>query len=97
MVHLTHDPIDHHSLTEMVRRSHCGAIVTFLGTVRDITGDEVTIDWDTPCPCGRTSLALEHSIMRFSEKKDGEEDKISCAATHEVHNQAIDFLREFQP
>jgi len=73
---------------DVVNQSHWGGV---------ITGDEVTIDWDTPCPCGRTSLALEHSIMRFSEKKDGQEDKISCAATHEVHNEAIDFLREFQP
>lgn len=72
---------------DVINQSHWGGV---------ITGDEVTIDWDTPCPCGRTSLALEHTIQRFSEKKDGEEDKISCAATHEVQNEAIDFLREFQ-
>ena len=72
---------------DVVNQSHWGGV---------ITGDEVTIDWDSPCPCGRTSLALEHTIMRFSEKKEGQEDKISCAATHEVHNEAIDFLREFQ-
>jgi hypothetical protein len=72
---------------DVVNQSHWGGV---------ITGDEVTIDWDTPCDCGRTSLALEHTIMRFSEKKDGQEDKISCAATHEVQNEAIDFLKEFQ-
>ena len=59
-----------------------------------ITGDEVTIDWDLECPCGRTTVALEHEIMRYSEKRDGAEDKISCAATHEVQNEAIDFLKE---
>jgi hypothetical protein len=70
---------------DVINQSHWGGV---------ITGDEVTIDWTTPCPCGRTTVALEHSIMRFSEKKDGDDDKISCAATHEVQNEAIDFLKE---
>jgi len=43
MVRLTHDPIDHAALTESVRRPGCGAVVSFLGTVRDLTGDEVTL------------------------------------------------------
>ncbi len=70
---------------DVINQSHWGGV---------ITGDEVTIDWDLECPCGRTTVALEHEIMRFSEKKDGAEDKISCAATHEVQNEAIDFLKE---
>ena len=43
MVRLTHEPIDHAALTDAVRRPGCGAIVTFLGTVRDLTGNEVTV------------------------------------------------------
>ena len=43
MVLLTRDPIDHARLTDSVRRPGCGAVVTFLGTVRDLTGDEVTV------------------------------------------------------
>src|SRR5262245_1452788 len=43
MIRLTYDPIDHAALTESVRRPGCGAVVTFLGTVRDLTGDEVTL------------------------------------------------------
>ena len=46
MIRLTHDPIDYHALTELVRRNHCGAVVTFLGTVRDLTGDQVTTALD---------------------------------------------------
>jgi molybdopterin synthase catalytic subunit len=46
MVHLTHDVIDDHALTEQVRRRDCGAVVTFLGTVRDLTGDRVTVALD---------------------------------------------------
>lgn len=43
MIRLTRDAIDYHQLTESVRRRHCGAVVLFLGTVRDITGDDVTV------------------------------------------------------
>jgi molybdopterin synthase catalytic subunit len=46
MVRLTREPIDHCQLTEEVRRGNCGAVVTFLGTVRDLTGDRVTVSLD---------------------------------------------------
>lgn len=46
MIRLTHEPIDHALLTESVRRPGCGAVVTFLGTVRDLTGDQVTVALD---------------------------------------------------
>ena len=46
MIRLTHDAIDYHALTEQVRRPDCGAVVTFLGTVRDLTGDRVTTALD---------------------------------------------------
>jgi molybdopterin synthase catalytic subunit len=46
MIHLTPDPIDHAALTEAVRRPDCGAIVTFLGTVRDLTDGKVTVALD---------------------------------------------------
>ncbi len=46
MVRLTRDAIDYHALTEQVRRDHCGAVVTFLGTVRDLTGERTTVALD---------------------------------------------------
>jgi molybdopterin synthase catalytic subunit len=46
MIRLTTETIDHHALTEQVRRAGCGAVVTFLGTVRDLTGDRVTVALD---------------------------------------------------
>jgi hypothetical protein len=61
-----------------------------------ISGDEVTVDWSTPCPCGRTSVSFEHDIIRYSEKEGVEDDRITCAATHEVHNEAVNFMREFE-
>ena len=42
MILLSPDPIDYHTLTERVRRPGCGGVVLFLGTVRDLTGDQVT-------------------------------------------------------
>ena len=46
MIQLTTEPIDHALLTEKVRRKDCGAVVTFLGTVRDLTNDRVTVALD---------------------------------------------------
>jgi molybdopterin synthase catalytic subunit len=46
MVRLTNEPIDYHALTEQVRRPDCGGVVLFLGTVRDLTGDRVTVALD---------------------------------------------------
>ena len=46
MVLLTRDPIDHQALTERVRQPGCGAVVTFLGTVRDLTDGQVTVALD---------------------------------------------------
>jgi molybdopterin synthase catalytic subunit len=46
MIRLTRDTIDYHALTEQVRRADCGAVVLFLGTVRDLTGERVTVALD---------------------------------------------------
>ena len=46
MIQLTRDIIDHAALTEQVRRPDCGGVVTFLGTVRDLTGDVATVALD---------------------------------------------------
>ena len=61
-----------------------------------ISGDEVTIDWDLQCPCGQTSVAFEHDIIRYSEKQGVDDDRITCAATHEVHNEAVEFMKAFE-
>lgn len=43
MIRLTHDPIRSDELLDAVRDAKCGALVLFLGTVRELTGDEVTV------------------------------------------------------
>lgn len=46
MILLTHDPIDYHALTESVRSTQSGAVVLFLGTVRELTQGRRTIALD---------------------------------------------------
>lgn len=69
---------------DLMNESHWGGI---------ISGDEITIDWSTPCRCGRTSVAIEHDIMRYSEKAGIDDDRISCSATEQVHSEVVEFLR----
>ena len=60
-----------------------------------ISGDEVTIDWDSQCPCGQTTYHLDPQIQRFSEKT-GDDDKITCAATFDAHQDAMSFLSNLE-
>ena len=46
MVLLTPNPIDHAALTEQVRSHRAGAVVTFLGTVREFTEGRQTASLD---------------------------------------------------
>ncbi len=59
MVCLTHDPIDFTVLTQAVRSPHCGAVALFLGTVRDLTGDEVTefLEYEAYPPMAEKKMA----------------------------------------
>ncbi len=57
-----------------------------------VTGDEVTIHWDT-CNCGWKGPWLEKKIQRYSEKQGGD-DKISCAGVQNAYDDFIDFLMD---
>lgn len=46
MVLLTNEPIDYAELTEQVRSSAAGAVVLFLGTVRELTAGRQTVALD---------------------------------------------------
>ncbi|MFV3368890.1 hypothetical protein ACNFH5_12035 [Pseudomonas sp. NY15435] len=60
-----------------------------------ITGDEVTVEWDAPCACGRPSRYVVGAIQRYSEK-NGDDDKITCAASEQSHREAMDFLNTLE-
>jgi molybdopterin synthase catalytic subunit len=59
MARLTRDPIDPETLTASVRSPRCGAVVLFLGTVRDLTGEFVTayLDYEAYEPMAERKLA----------------------------------------
>lgn len=58
MVQLTYAALDYQSLVEQVRRPECGAVVLFLGTVREITGDRVTVALDYEAYAGLAEKKL---------------------------------------
>jgi molybdopterin synthase catalytic subunit len=66
MVQLTREPIDYHALTESVRASHCGAVALFLGTVRDLTGEQVTVflDYEAYAPMAEKKMAEIEAEIR---------------------------------
>ena len=66
MIRLTHNPIDYAALTEAVRSPHCGAVALFLGTVRDLTGDFVTVflDYEAYGPMAEKKLAEIEAEVR---------------------------------
>ncbi len=55
-----------------------------------VTGDKITMDWDTPCPCGRSTHYIKGAVSRFSD--EGGDDKITCASTPDAQAEALDFL-----
>ncbi|MCK8646988.1 hypothetical protein [Mycobacterium colombiense] len=69
---------------DILLRAHWGGV---------ISGDEVTINWDLQCPCGQASVAFENDIIRYSEKQGVEDDRITCAATQEVYDEAVNFMK----
>jgi hypothetical protein len=58
-----------------------------------ITGDELTVDWDGACPCGRLTPHIARKVERYSEKRGGD-DKISCASVSDAHDEALSYLVE---
>ena len=65
MVVITNDPIDYHQLTEDVRSNAAGAVVLFLGTVREMTH-------------GRRTLALDYDA--FGEMADAKMKELEAEA-----------------
>ena len=60
MVRLTYEPIDALGLTHAVSRPECGAVIAFLGTVRDVTGDRLTVALDYEAHGPMAEAVLSH-------------------------------------
>lgn len=58
-----------------------------------VTGDEVTLDWENRCACGRKGVYALNKIERYSEKVTGD-DKVNCAATIDNTDSSLKALLE---
>jgi hypothetical protein len=67
---------------DLATNSHWGGLMT---------GDEITLDFDAQCECGATTLHFSSHVARLSEKRGGD-DKITCTATPQAYEEAMDFL-----
>lgn len=56
-----------------------------------ITGDHVTMHWDSDCACGWGGPRIEREITRFAEMEGGD-DKITCAGTQEALDEFMDYV-----
>ena len=66
MIEITHDPLDPEAVTAGVRRDTNGAVVTFLGTTRGLTGgrEVLHLEYEAYRPMADNTLA--RSSMRYS-------------------------------
>ena len=66
MSYLTRDPIDPAALIERVRSPASGAVVLFLGTVRELTGQQRTLrlGYDAYAPMAQAKLAELEATAR---------------------------------
>src|SRR5215218_5187665 len=104
MVRLTADPIDHTALTEAVRRPGSGAVVTFLGTVRDLTGDErtVALEYEAYPPMAERKMAEIEAEVRARWPVGEVSVAVAVSAPHRAEafaacRYAIDRLKEVVP
>jgi len=67
---------------DLLAQTHWGGI---------ITGDRVTIEWDTQCACGRKGAFIHDDVVRYSEIITGE-DKLTCATTIDNTDSALKLL-----
>jgi hypothetical protein len=67
---------------DLLAESHWGGV---------LSGDEVEVDFDSPCACGASTLHIAPDIARLSDKRGGD-DKITCTASPQAYDEAMQFL-----
>lgn len=68
MIQLTHEPIDFAALTEQVRSDQAGAVVLFLGTVREMTNGRKTVALDYEAFPEMAKAKLEELLAEARDK-----------------------------
>jgi hypothetical protein len=56
-----------------------------------VSGDQVTIEWDRQCACGRKGAHIHDDVVRYSEAVTGD-DKVTCSATVDNTDAALQAL-----
>jgi len=69
MVEITESPLDHAALTDRVRHNNAGAVCTFLGTVREMTGDRQTVVLDYEAYPEMAIAVLSEIASEANEKR----------------------------
>ena len=80
MIRLTREPIDYTALTESVRSSAAGAVVLFLGTVREMTAGRRTVALDYE---GYPAMA-EAKLAELEAEARGRWDLVEVAIEHRL-------------
>ena len=80
MIAITTGPIDHAALTEQVRSQRAGAVCTFLGTTREVTGERRTAHLDYE---GHPSMA-EKKLAELEAEARGRWPLVEVAIAHRV-------------
>jgi hypothetical protein len=70
---------------DLMAASHWGGLMT---------GDEIDVDFDGPCRCGASTMHIGADIVRLSDKRGGD-DKISCTASPQAYDEAMQFLTSY--
>ena len=85
MIRITTEPIDHHHLTESVQSDQAGAVVLFLGTVREMTGGRRTVALDY-------EAHQEMAVKQMDELQQQARDRwalVGVAIVHRIGHLAI--------
>ena len=81
MIELTTQPIDTAAVLEQVASPLAGAVVLFLGTTRELTGDRRTSSLDYECypEMARRKLAELDAELALLEQREDDHPKAACA------------------
>lgn len=61
-----------------------------------ISGDQVTLNWEPDCRCGRSTPYYLDNVCRLVDQYAADDDKITCAATADAHRDALAYLNELE-
>ena len=80
MITITAEPLDHAALTDQVRSPLAGAVCTFLGTTREVTGDRRTAHLDYESYPGMA----EHKLAELEAEARTRWPLIDVAIAHRI-------------